>query len=167
MQTDFMNHQKENIIFDPVVEKKRLRVLEKYDIDDYDDDIEMDQLAKLIAHICNAPIALISFMHENRQVFKGRFGMDIKGSDRNSSFCQYTILQEDIFEVPDTFNDKRFINTPFVKGFPYIRFYAGIPLITQEGYKLGSLCVIDSKPCLLYTSPSPRDGLLSRMPSSA
>jgi PAS domain S-box-containing protein len=149
MQTDFMNHQRENIIFDPVVEKKRLRVLEKYDIDDYDDDIEMDQLAKLIAHICNAPIALISFMHENRQVFKGRFGMDIKGSDRNSSFCQYTILQEDIFEVPDTFNDKRFINTPFVKGFPYIRFYAGIPLITQEGYKLGSLCVIDSKPNVL------------------
>jgi PAS domain S-box-containing protein len=149
MQTILMNHERENIIFDPVVEKKRLRMLEKYDIDDYDDDIEMDQLAKLIAHICNVPIALISFMHESRQVFKGRFGIEMKGSDRNSSFCQYTILQDEIFEVPDASKDTRFVDTPFVAGFPYIRFYAGIPLITQEGYKLGSLCVIDSKPNIL------------------
>jgi PAS domain S-box-containing protein len=144
-----MNPQREKIIFDPLVEKKRLKMLEKYDLDDYDDDIEMDQLAKLIAHICNAPIALISFMYENKQVFKGRFGIDLKGSERDSSFCQYTILQEDIFEVPDTFKDKRFADTPFVKEFPHIRFYAGIPLTTQEGYKLGSLCVIDSKPNVL------------------
>jgi PAS domain S-box-containing protein len=142
-----MNPPIENISFDSVLEeKKRLSILKKYDIDDYEDDIEMDTLAKLVANICNTPISTISFLNATKLVFKGTYGFDLKTIDRTVSFCQYTVMQDDVLEIKDTLKDERFALNPFVKGTDGIRFYAGAPLITPEGYKLGSLCVMDSKP---------------------
>ncbi|HSZ26122.1 MAG TPA: hypothetical protein VK766_10400, partial [Cytophagaceae bacterium] len=88
-----MNPPIENISFDSVLEeKKRLSILKKYDIDDYEDDIEMDTLAKLVANICNTPISTISFLNATKLVFKGTYGFDLKTIDRTVSFCQYTVM---------------------------------------------------------------------------
>src|SRR5258708_30831908 len=127
-------------------EKKRLKVLWQYEVLDTVPEALFDDLTELAAHICEAPIALISLVDEKRQWFKSTFGTTVKETSRDVSFCAHAIQQSDLFIVPDATKDERFASNPLVTSDPKIRFYAGAPLITADGYALGTLCIIDKVP---------------------
>ncbi|MEH6492900.1 sensor domain-containing phosphodiesterase [Halopseudomonas sp.] len=105
-----------------------------------------DQLVDLTARCFNAPIALVSILDHQRQWFLARVGLEAAETPRSQSFCAYAVLHQAPFQVSDALNDPRFKHNPLVTGAPHIRFYAGVPLITDEGMGLGSLCVIDTQP---------------------
>jgi GAF domain-containing protein len=127
-------------------EKRRLKVLWQYEVLDTIPEQLFDDLTELAAVICEAPIALISMVDERRQWFKSRFGTTVEETSRDVSFCAYAIQQSELFIIPDATQDERFANNPLVISDPKIRFYAGAPLITPDGYGLGTLCVIDKVP---------------------
>lgn len=128
------------------LEAKRLKVLWEYEVLDTVPEEVFDDLTELAARICEAPIALISLVDENRQWFKAKIGITLGETTRDISFCAHAIKQTDLFIVPDATRDKRFADNPLVTSEPKIRFYAGAPLITADGYALGTLCVIDKVP---------------------
>lgn len=111
-------------------------------------DAEFDRLTELASIICKAPVALISLLDEKKQWFKSIIGFDaeVKETDREISFCQYTIMKREILLIEDTWLDERFKENQFVTGEPHIRFYAGYPLVDGNGFALGSLCVLDFEP---------------------
>lgn len=133
----------------PKNETQRLKVLWQYDVLDTVPEEVFDELADLAAHICEAPIALISLVDENRQWFKSRVGISVKQTSRDISFCTHAILQNGLFVVSDATKDPRFRNNPLVTGPQKIRFYAGVPLRSPDGYALGTLCVLDKQPRIL------------------
>lgn len=147
----------------PTNEVARVAALQRYAILDSEPEQGFDDLTLLASYICQTPIALISLVDENRQWFKSRVGLSIAETSREIAFCSRAILQSDIFIVPDTLQDERFRNNPLVVSEPNIRFYAGAPLITEEGYALGTLCVVDRTP--REVSPDQKEALkaLSRL----
>jgi two-component system, cell cycle sensor histidine kinase and response regulator CckA len=130
----------------PASEKKRLEVLWDYGVLDTPPEAEFDELTALAAHICEAPVALISLVDEQRQWFKAKVGLEVPETPRDISFCAHAILQTGLFVVPDATKDPRFADSPLVTGEPFIRFYAGAPLITPDGHAVGTLCVTDRRP---------------------
>ncbi len=130
----------------PKNEAKRIKVLWQYEVLDTVPEEVFDELTALASHICGAPIALITLVDENRQWFKSRVGVNLTQTGRDVSICAHTILQSDLLIIPDTMLDARFKDNPLVTSPPKIRFYAGAPLITPDGYALGTLCVIDLAP---------------------
>jgi GAF domain-containing protein len=131
----------------PAHEEDRLAALYQYNILDSAPERAFDDLTLLAAHLCETPIAAITLVDMNRQWFKSKVGLAGTEIDREISFCSHTILTPDeILVVPDALADERFATNPMVTSEPEIRFYAGVPLVTKEGYALGALCVIDRKP---------------------
>src|SRR3954467_10478404 len=130
----------------PENEAARLETLRQYEILDTDPEESFNDLTRLAAYICDTPIALITLIDEHRQWFKARFGVRQRETHRDISFCAYAILQDGPFIVPDALADERFKTNPMVTSEPHIRFYAGSPLVSPEGFKIGTLCVIDNKP---------------------
>ena len=130
----------------PANEAARLEALRQYQILDTHDETSFDDLTRIAAYICQTPIAIISLIDEERQWFKARLGVGPKETSRDIAFCAHTILQDAPTVVPDALTDERFADNPLVTAEPYIRLYAGAPLITPEGFRLGSLCVVDRVP---------------------
>ena len=141
----------------PADEALRLAALHRYDLLDTLSESQFDDLTKLAAHICGTPIALISLLDQDRQWFKSMVGIDVCETPRDISFCGHAIAGDDLFEVANALDDARFCDNPLVTGAPDIRFYAGAPLVTEDGFRLGTLCVIDRTPRQL--SEDQRDAL--------
>ncbi|OYW47284.1 MAG: hypothetical protein B7Z08_05855 [Sphingomonadales bacterium 32-68-7] len=125
---------------------ERLRVLADYGFDSLEDDPELEQITRFAAKLCEAPVALVSLVEQERQRFLARAGIEARETSREVSFCAHAMRREGVMEVLDAVRDPRFAENPLVIGPPYIRFYAGQPLVSEEGVPLGSLCVIDSEP---------------------
>lgn len=126
-----------------VHEKRRLQVLRSYGVLDTLPERALDDLTKLAAHICEAPMALISLVDVNRQWFKSCVGLEVVETPLEVSFCVHALHQTELLIVPDATRDLRFAENALVTGGPKIRFYAGAPLLTPEGAVLGTLCVVD------------------------
>ena len=127
-------------------EPGRLAALRRYRILDTDPERAFDDLTLLASHICGTPIALISLIDADRQWFKSRVGITIAETSRSVSFCTHVIQQRDLVVVPDARANATFRDNPFVVAEDGIRFYAGGPLVTPQGYALGTLCVLDKVP---------------------
>lgn len=123
--------------------------MRSYSVLDTPRETEFDALVRLAAYICHSPIALITLMDDQRQWFKSCYGMEGEETERKDSFCQFTIKSDEILEVPDALLDERFMHNRYVMGDPFVRYYCGVPLITPDGYRIGSLCVVDRVPRLL------------------
>lgn len=140
----------ENVI--PKNEEQRLHALYNYGILDTSAEAEFDALVKLASYICNTPIATITLLDADRQWYKSKIGIEDSKTPRNIAFCRYTILENKILEVPNTHASEVFCSNPLVTGKPNIRFYAGAPLTTPEGYNVGTICVVDTVPKHLTTA---------------
>ncbi|WP_162842766.1 GAF domain-containing protein [Mucilaginibacter pineti] len=113
---------------------------------DLETDHELQEVIETMAEVCKTPIAFITLLNEHTQYLKLRKGSIETTKPREITFCTHTLQQDDIMIVPDALKDKRFINNPMVRGEQGVRFYAGVPLITSGGQKLGTICVLDTKP---------------------
>ncbi|WP_461126097.1 GAF domain-containing sensor histidine kinase [Spirosoma aerophilum] len=122
-----------------------------------------DDVTYLAAQICETPISLISFIDQDRQWFKSCFGFSFKETPRHLSFCAHAILQpQEMMVIKDATQDDRFSQNPLTWQDPKVIFYAGVPLVTEEGYALGTLCVVDNKPGNLSDSQAKALSALAR-----
>lgn len=143
-----------------------MAALKSYAVLDTAEEAAFDDLTRLASMWCDAPVSLVSLVDEHRQWFKSRVGLDVVETPREQSFCAHTIQQAGLMIVSDALEDRRFSDNPLVTGGPGIRFYAGAPLVTPEGYALGTLCVIDRKPRALNDSQREALQALSRQVSA-
>lgn len=130
----------------PENEVERLNDLYRYEVLDTVYEAEFDEIVQLASKLCNAPISTITLVDFDRQWYKAKHGVDGAETKRDISFCAHAINDDDLFEVKDAATDNRFFDNPLVSGDPKIRYYAGMPLVTNSGYKIGTLCVIDRVP---------------------
>lgn len=145
----------------PADEVERLLSLRAYSILDTDPEAAFDGLAKIAAHIFGAPIGLVSLVDADRQWFKARYGLDAPETPRDISFCGHAVADGRGLVVPDAHEDERFADNPLVTGPLRIRFYAGAPLRTPDGFTLGTLCALDRKPLQPSESQLETLGLLA------
>lgn len=130
----------------PPDEASRLRALQELLVLDTPPEERFDRIARFAAQELDTPIALVSLIDEHRQWFKSRFGLDADETARDISFCGHAIAQPELFIIGDAAQDERFADNPLVTGPPYIRFYAGMPVCAPTGERVGTLCVIDTRP---------------------
>ncbi|MCP9750550.1 ATP-binding protein [Ferruginibacter sp. HRS2-29] len=143
----------------PENEQQRLIALASYGIFDTAEEQDFDELAALAGAICGVPVALITFIDEHRQTFKSHFGTELTENLREFSFCTHAIAANDrIMIVEDTREDQRFYQNPMVTGPTNVKFYAGVPLVNEDGMALGTLCVLDQQARRL--SPEQQEALI-------
>lgn len=130
----------------PDNEAERLAALYELLILDTPPEERYDKIVGFAANEFDVPIVLVSLLDTNRQWFKASVGSDLCETGREHSFCSHVILRDDILVIPDAQGDARFADNPMVVGAPHIRFYAGAPLTTAPGIRLGTLCLIDRRP---------------------
>lgn len=131
----------------PYNEIERIKNLKEYDILDTLPESDYDNITLLASQICQTPIALISLVDENRQWFKSHHGLNTTQTPREYAFCAHAINNPgEFFIVNDTRINKHFADNPLVTGDPFVISYTGFPLVSPEGYALGTICVIDNKP---------------------
>src|SRR6516162_7455046 len=132
----------------PANESQRLVALRSYEILDTAPEIAYDEIVELTAQICRCPVAFISFIDDARRWIKAKYGLrpEVIEAPREAAACSTVICGTEVLVVPDMTKDPRFDHSPIVIGHPYCRFYCGMPLITDEGYALGTLCVMDVVP---------------------
>jgi hypothetical protein len=130
----------------PSNEAQRLAALREYQVLDTGTEQAYEDITALVAYLCKVPIATISLVDESRQWFKSKVGLLERETSRDVAFCAHAILQSDPLIVYDAQRDVRFADSALVTAAPYIRFYAGFPLSSPEGYALGRLCAFDHKP---------------------
>lgn len=134
------------------IENQRLNALKLYGVLDTLPEEEFDNITKLAAQVCNTPIALISLSDKDRQWFKSKVGFDACEADRQTSFCNQAMQGAGLLQIEDATQDPRFADNPNVIGPPFVRFYAGVPIINKDGYVLGTLCVVNYQPQSLTDS---------------
>lgn len=136
----------------PLNESERMAALRAYDILDSAEEEIYNSITQAAAEVCQTSMASLTFIDENRQWFKSRVGLDSRETPRDVSFCAHAIHESVPLLVPDVLLDHRFRRNPFVTGAPHLRFYAGVPLRTESGLALGTLCVLDTSPKVLDES---------------
>ncbi|MDP9067243.1 MAG: PAS domain S-box protein [Actinomycetota bacterium] len=127
-------------------ETKRLQALRSYQVLDSETESSFDRIAQTAARIFRTPMAFLSLVDENRQWFKSCVGYAADETSRDVSFCSHALSSDDVMVIPDAAADSRFAANPLVTGEPFIRFYAGAPLVTPSGERLGTLCIVDRSP---------------------
>ena len=130
----------------PCNESERLGAMWRYTRHDRTPDPVLDELAELVAELFSVPMVLVSLVDERCQWFKCRIGLESTETPRDASFCAHAILGEGPFEVPDAARDLRFQSSSLVTGPPHARYYLGVPLVTPEGFAIGTLCLLDTRP---------------------
>ncbi|MES9993307.1 MAG: sensor domain-containing diguanylate cyclase [Candidatus Thiodiazotropha sp.] len=130
----------------PRNERSRLESLQSINVLDTPAEERFDRLARMAKRLFGVPIALVSLVDENRQWFKSCIGLNARETPRDISFCGHAILGDKVFVIPNAVEDERFADNPLVVDNPKIRFYAGCPLRSPDGHKLGTLCIIDREP---------------------
>jgi len=130
----------------PNNERQRIQALRRYAILDTLPEAGFDRITRLVAKLLKVPIATVTLIDENRQWFKSSYGLEARETSRELSFCAHAILHDEMMVVPDATRDARFTDNALVTGDPRIRFYAGTPLQSADGFNLGTLCAIDTLP---------------------
>ena len=140
-------------------EEARLRVLAEFQAEALEDDAELQAIVQFAARLCGVPASMVSLLDDRRQYFLARTGLDQRETPREVSFCTHALGQTDLMEVTDATQDPRFAANPLVTGAPGVRFYAGQPLVSDEGAPLGTLCVIDLEPHRAPLNAFQREGM--------
>jgi PAS domain S-box-containing protein len=140
-------------------EEARLRVLAEFQAEALEDDPELQAIVNFAARLCGVPSSMVTLLDDRRQYFLARTGVDQRETPREVSFCTHALGQTELLEVADATQDPRFADNPLVTGAPGVRFYAGQPLVSDEGAPLGTLCVIDLEPHRAPLNEFQREGM--------
>lgn len=141
----------------PPDEQERIQLLHALNLLDTPPEPVFDRITRLVSHLLDVPMALISLVDSNRQWFKSKVGITAAETPRDIAFCAHAILEAKPLLIPDAKLDERFSDNPLVTGDLKVRFYAGIPIRTAGGLAMGTLCAIDNKPRIL--SPAQLEAL--------
>lgn len=146
----------------PQNELERLQVVNRFLALKVSKEKEIQEIVELAAEICQTPTAMVTLLDHDTQHIKFKVGSDLETTTRQDAFCNHVIEQDEVMIVPDALQDKRFVNSSLVTGDSNVRFYAGVPLTTQDGYNLGGLCVVGQMPKQLSESQQQMLRLLSK-----
>jgi GAF domain-containing protein len=130
----------------PDPEEQRMEVVERYNILDTPPDDAFDRLTRMAARVFDVPAAIVSIVDRDRIWFKSHYGVDATEIDRDPGLCASAITSDELLHIRDAMHDPRAMANPLVTGPMGVRFYAGVPLKTQDGYSLGTFCVLDTRP---------------------
>ncbi|GIH80632.1 sensor histidine kinase [Planobispora longispora] len=130
----------------PSDEAERLHDLEELEALELPVEPDFEAIALLAAHLCDVPIALVNLIDATHQHFRGRAGVTWTSADRESGYCKYTVCGSDLLEIHDILADERYRDEAVAAGEPYVRYYAGVPLLSSRGHALGTVCVLDHRP---------------------